>query len=189
MIDALDRHIGEARNLAPTPRTSDQPYARVTLHRPSNVDSEQSLTAITDFLLDISTRLDVIFPVHPRTKGSLEALGLSESLQATSRLTVLPPVGYLENLALLQGARFVMTDSGGIQEETSWLGVPCLTLRANTERPCTVTMGTNTLAGQDFGLARDLAGEILDGAYKTGRSIPGWDGKAAARVAREVKAF
>ena len=183
MIDTLARHIGQARNLAPTLRTSDQPYALVTLHRPSNVDSEASLTAITDFLLDISTRLDVIFPVHPRTKGRLDAFGLGEKLQATSRLTVLPPLGYLENLAPMQRARFVMTDSGGIQEETSWIGVPCLTLRANPERPCTVTMGTTTRAGQD------LAGEILDGAYKTGRSIPGWDGKAAARVAREVKAF
>ena len=85
MIDTLARHIGQARNLAPALRTSDQPYALVTLHRPSNVDSEASLTAITDFLLDISTRLDVIFPVHPRTKGRLDAFGLGEKLQATSR--------------------------------------------------------------------------------------------------------
>lgn len=189
MIDTLARYIGEARKLAPTLRTSDQPYAFVTLHRPSNVDSEQSLTAITDFLLDISTRLDVIFPVHPRTNARLDAFGLGEKLQATGRLTVLPSLGYLENLAFMQGARFVMTDSGGIQEETSWLGVPCLTLRENTERPSTVTVGTNTLVGRDFTLARRLAGDILGGTYKKGSPIPGWDGAAAIRVVREVEAF
>ncbi len=189
MIDTLVRHVGEAAKLAPALRGSDRPYALVTLHRPSNVDEEGSLTAIVDFLLDIGTKLDVLFPVHPRTKGKLDAFGLSGRLEAAPGLTVLPPLGYLENLALMQGARVVMTDSGGIQEETSFMGVPCLTLRENTERPCTVTLGTNTLVGRDFELARQLVGEILAGTYKTGGPIPGWDGAAAVRVVREVEAF
>lgn len=189
MIDTLARHLDQARQLAPTLRSGHAPYALVTLHRPSNVDSEASLTAIADFLLDVSAKMDVVFPVHPRTQARLEAFGLSARLAAAPQLQVLPPLGYLENLALMQGARFVMTDSGGIQEETSYMRVPCLTLRENTERPSTVTLGTNTLVGTNFALARDKVAEILNGTYKSGAPIPGWDGSAAVRVVREVEAF
>lgn len=189
MIDTLVRHVGDAAKLVPRLRAGNRPYALVTLHRPSNVDGESSLTAIVDFLLDIGTKLDVLFPVHPRTRGKLDTFGLSARLEEAEGLTVLPPLGYLENLALMQGARLVMTDSGGIQEETSFLGVPCLTLRENTERPATVTVGTNTLVGRDFELAGRLVGEILAGTYKTGSPIPGWDGAAAIRVVRAVEAF
>lgn len=189
MIDTLARHVGEAAQIAPALCSGREPYALVTLHRPSNVDSEESLRGIADFLLDTATRMDVFFPAHPRTRSRLEAFGLLGILDASKRLTILPPLGYLENLALMQRARLVMTDSGGIQEETSWLGVPCLTLRHNTERPSTVTLGTNTLVGNDFGLARKLVGDITAGTYKTSSPIPGWDGHAARRVVEAVEEF
>ncbi len=189
MIDTLVRHLDEAALLGPSLNPSGSPYALVTLHRPSNVDSEEALGSIADFLIDSASRMNVMFPVHPRTKGRLEAFGLLEKLTATPNLQILSPLGYLENLALMKGARFVMTDSGGIQEETSVLGVPCLTMRENTERPSTVSLGTNTLVGRDFALARTLVAEILAGTYKSGSPIPGWDGAAAQRVVTEVEAF
>lgn len=189
MIDTLVRHLPEARRLAPSLRSGAGPYSLVTLHRPSNVDGEASLTAIAEFIVKISRQTGVVFPVHPRTKARLDAFGLSARLEAEAGITILPPLGYLENLALMQGAGFVMTDSGGIQEETSYLGIPCLTMRENTERPSTVTVGTNTLVGTDFALAEEKVQEILTGSYKSGKAIPGWDGSAAVRVVREVEAF
>jgi UDP-N-acetylglucosamine 2-epimerase (non-hydrolysing) len=114
--------------------------------------------------------------------GPLEAAGLLASLQAGSGVRCLEPVGYRESLGLMEASRLVLTDSGGIQEETSYLGVPCLTLRPNTERPITVSLGSNTIVGDDLDSARTLIAEIVEGRYKKGNPIPGWDGCAAERV-------
>ena len=182
MIDTLAHHLPEVANAA----KGGGDYALVTLHRPSNVDSRESLTAIAEFLGKIANSVRVVFPVHPRTKARLEEFGLLREVEGVS---LLPPQGYLENLGLMSGARFVMTDSGGIQEETSYLGVPCLTLRENTERPSTISHGTNTLIGRDFVLGLRLVGDILGGSYKKSAGIPGWDGHAAERVVAALADF
>jgi UDP-N-acetylglucosamine 2-epimerase (non-hydrolysing) len=187
MIDTLVHHLSEAAG--PALDDASQPYALVTLHRPSNVDRRESLAAIVAFLLGITERMSVVFPVHPRTRNRLEEFGLLAELECNPAIRILPPLGYVENLGLMRSAALVLTDSGGIQEETSYLSVPCLTLRENTERPATLSLGSNTLVGSDFGKARDLVDEILDGAYKTSRSIPGWDGNAARRVVVELSNF
>jgi UDP-N-acetylglucosamine 2-epimerase (non-hydrolysing) len=179
MIDTLAHHLPQV-----TKGSGD--YALVTLHRPSNVDTRESLTAIAEFLGEIASRVRVVFPAHPRTKARLEEFGLLRDVQGVS---LLPPQGYLENLGLMSGARFVMTDSGGIQEETSYLGVPCLTLRENTERPSTLSHGTNTLIGRDFALGLRLVEDILGGLYKKSAGIPGWDGHAAERVVAALADF
>jgi UDP-N-acetylglucosamine 2-epimerase (non-hydrolysing) len=179
MIDTLVHHLPQARKAAGD-------YALVTLHRPSNVDTRESLTAIAEFLGEIARRVQVVFPVHPRTKARLEEFGL---LRGVAGVSLLPPQGYIENLGLMSGARLVLTDSGGIQEETSYLGLPCLTLRENTERPSTISHGTNTLIGRDFALGLRLVGEILGGTYKKSSGIPGWDGRASERVVAALAEF
>jgi len=187
MIDTLVQHLPYAEPNGPA--TGDRRFALVTLHRPSNVDSRESLAAICEFLIGISAELDIVFPVHPRTKSRLEEFGLSERLGRSGSIRLLPPLGYVENLGLMRNAVLVLTDSGGIQEETSYLSVPCLTLRENTERPVTLTLGTNMLVGSDFEKARQSVCEILQGKYRKGKAIPGWDGKAAHRVVAELSAF
>ncbi len=124
----------------------------------------------------------VVFPIHPRTRGRLEGFGLISALTSVPDIRVLAPLGYRENLCFIASARLVVTDSGGIQEETSFLGVPCLTLRPNTERPVTASEGTNTVVGDDLSRARALVEDILVGRYKKGSAIQGWDGRAAERI-------
>jgi UDP-N-acetylglucosamine 2-epimerase (non-hydrolysing) len=184
MIDTLRRELSEARALryAATLGLEPQSYAVVTLHRPSNVDDAEQLEALMAFLLAVSERLKIVFPVHPRTRARLEQAGWLDRLTGNPAFRILPPVSYRENLSLLADARLVLTDSGGIQEETSSLSVPCLTLRKNTERPITVSEGTNTLVGGDLALAMKLVGDILAGTYKPGAPIRGWDGRASERV-------
>jgi UDP-N-acetylglucosamine 2-epimerase (non-hydrolysing) len=186
MIDTLVHHLPQTENQE---LSIDGRYALVTLHRPSNVDGREALTNIVDFLLDIASRVAVAFPVHPRTKSRLEEFGLLARLMAHPAVHIYPPLGYVENLALMRNASLVLTDSGGIQEETSYLSVPCLTLRENTERPATLSHGTNALVGQDFKKARLLVNEILEGTYKKKSAIPGWDGRAAQRVVTELSRF
>jgi UDP-N-acetylglucosamine 2-epimerase (non-hydrolysing) len=157
-------------------------FAFVTLHRPSNVDSPEALVEVLTILRDASERLPLVCPLHPRTQGNIKRFGL-ESFVASPRIAILPPQGYLEALGLLAKARLVLTDSGGIQEETTALGVPCLTLRANTERPITVEQGTNTLVGRDRALTLRLVDEILATGGKGGRMPEYWDGRAAERIA------
>jgi UDP-N-acetylglucosamine 2-epimerase (non-hydrolysing) len=154
------------------------PFAVLTLHRPSNVDSPETLLKLLGAIEQVAHELPVIFPVHPRTHQRLKDVGRGEH----PGLRLIAPVGYLDFLCLLSHARLVLTDSGGIQEETTALGVPCLTLRENTERPITVTQGTNQIVGQDP--ARILAGarEILAGRTKTGCVPELWDGRAAERI-------
>lgn len=186
MIDTL---VQQLQGIQDRPRPFNDPYALVTLHRPSNVDDAESLRRIVAFLTDTSERLIVVFPVHPRTKARLEEFGLLPEIEGNPRIRLYPPLGYSDNLNLMRHAAVVLTDSGGIQEETSFLGVPCLTVRENTERPSTVSVGTNTLIGTDFEKARRLLAEILSGSYKKGAPIRGWDGKAALRVVSEISRF
>ncbi|HYA16855.1 MAG TPA: UDP-N-acetylglucosamine 2-epimerase (non-hydrolyzing) [Bryobacteraceae bacterium] len=183
MIDTLAHHLRSAPAVA-----NRDPFALVTLHRPSNVDSRETLAAIVGFLGRIAQRLRVVFPAHPRTAGKLREFGLLESVAARG-IELIPPQGYIENLGLMRTATVVLTDSGGIQEETSYLSVPCLTLRENTERPSTVSAGSNTLVGLDFGKAAGLIDDILAGRYKKSQAIPGWDGCAARRVVTVVNGF
>jgi len=184
MIDTLVQHLPAARvlKMAQSIGLDGHPFALVTLHRPSNVDTPDKLSANVDFLKDVSKCLQVVFPVHPRTRKRLEEFELLSELESENFIHLLPPIGYHENLSLMQEAKLVLTDSGGIQEETSYLGVPCITLRDSTERPVTLTNGTNALAGGDLVRARTLVQSALNGQHRDRTTIPGWDGHAAERV-------
>lgn len=182
MIDTLVRLLPRA--CLPPIDGIDGRYALVTLHRPSNVDDPVMLTKILEALAAITRDCEIIFPVHPRTRKRIAEIGAMQRIGNSMRL--LEPLGYLEFLALQQHATFVLTDSGGIQEETTYLGVPCLTLRENTERPITVEVGTNVLVGQDMGRLRREVERILSG-YTPAGSVPLlWDGRAADRIADAV---
>jgi UDP-N-acetylglucosamine 2-epimerase (non-hydrolysing) len=181
MIDSLIRFLPAAmqcsRNGLP------ERYAVVTLHRPSNVDDSASLKGILQSLLEVNEQLEVVFPVHPRTRQRIEQFGIN-----IEKLHLLEPLPYIEFLSLQRQAALVITDSGGIQEETTYLGVPCLTLRTNTERPVTVTMGTNILIGQDLGRLHSEVTKILEGNAKKGSIPPLWDGRAGERIAEVLHA-
>jgi UDP-N-acetylglucosamine 2-epimerase (non-hydrolysing) len=180
MIDSLVRLLPAATR-CPANGLPDR-FALVTLHRPSNVDDGETLKGILESLLTLSEQLDVVFPVHPRTRARIAQFGIGININ-NDKLHLLEPVPYIEFLALQKRATAVITDSGGIQEETTFLQVPCLTLRSNTERPITVTMGTNILVGQE---SRKLASEvsaILAGRAKRGSVPPLWDGHAGERIA------
>jgi UDP-N-acetylglucosamine 2-epimerase (non-hydrolysing) len=176
MIDSLVRLLPVAINqkLNGLPRR----YVLVTLHRPANVDDDHALKVILGYLLELNSELKVVFPVHPRTRRRIADFGID-----VSQLDLREPLPYIEFLALQRRATAVVTDSGGIQEETTYLKVPCLTLRNNTERPVTVTMGTNILVGQDGTMLRAELTKILQGKQKQGTVPPLWDGHAGERIA------
>jgi UDP-N-acetylglucosamine 2-epimerase (non-hydrolysing) len=178
MIDTLARLLPKAA--AALPANLPGQYALVTLHRPSNVDDLSGLKRLLDALTTIGATLPAIFPVHPRTRQKIAELGVRDS----DNLRLWEPQSYLQFLALQQKATVVITDSGGIQEETTFLGVPCLTLRDTTERPVTVTVGTNTMIGHDMNLLHHAVKAILNGERKNGRIPPLWDGRAAERIAQ-----
>jgi UDP-N-acetylglucosamine 2-epimerase (non-hydrolysing) len=160
-------------------------YAVVTLHRPSNVDAAAPLTALVNQLTRMAVRLPLVFPVHPRTRKNLEAFGLWSKLADAPNLQVIEPLGYVDFMSLVCGAHLTITDSGGIQEETTYLGIPCLTLRTTTERPITITEGTNRLVtAAELLPALD---EILAGRWPRGRKPQLWDGHTAARVATDIR--
>jgi len=159
-------------------------YGMLTLHRPSNVDDPQVLRSLLETIGDLSRSLPLLFPAHPRTRARIEAAGLGRMLGED--VVLLPPLAYLDMLALMSGARVLLTDSGGIQEETTALGVPCITLRENTERPITVTAGTNSIVGTDPTLIRELFHEILTTGGKAGQMPELWDGRAAERIAADI---
>jgi UDP-N-acetylglucosamine 2-epimerase (non-hydrolysing) len=161
-----------------------QEYGLVTLHRPSNVDDNKTLSAVLGALQEISLDLPLMFPVHPRTRERLRF----EATDSDRRLHMVEPLGYLDFLALERHAKVVITDSGGIQEETTCLGVPCLTVRENTERPVTVNLGTNVLVGRDMDRLKQEIRHILAGRTKKGHLPPLWDGNAAARIAQVIGA-
>jgi len=197
MIDSLLRH--QRRAIAPmdTLTAAGQAgsfaggigdFGVVTLHRPSNVDALPALRESLGILKDVAARLPLIWPVHPRAKLNIERFGLSPLL-AGARITLLPPQGYLEMLGLIGQARLVLTDSGGIQEETTALAVPCLTMRDNTERPITVEQGTNTLVGRNRARTLDCVDDILRNGGKRGRTPELWDGHAAERIADDLSAW
>ncbi|HRD92095.1 MAG TPA: UDP-N-acetylglucosamine 2-epimerase (non-hydrolyzing) [Accumulibacter sp.] len=163
-------------------------YGVVTLHRPSNVDRSDTLQALLAVLREVSDGLPLVFAMHPRTRANIERFGLGELLRSP-RIVVLPPQGYLEMLGLLASAKLVLSDSGGLQEESTALGVPCLTIRENTERPITIEQGTNTLVGADPQAIRRGVDEILSGAGKSGRIPEFWDGRAAERIAADLSAW
>ena len=160
-------------------------FGLVTLHRPSNVDQEGSLIEALTILGEISRELPLICPLHPRTRERIERFGLWSLIDA-QRMVILPPQGYLETLGLIKDATLVLTDSGGIQEETTALGVPCLTMRENTERPITVEQGTNVVVGRDRTLIRQCVAEILAAGGKRGRVPELWDGRASERIAAHL---
>lgn len=171
-------------------RLRPQNYALLTLHRPSNVDVPEVLSGILNALAEVQARLLILFPAHPRTMERIQEFGFEERLAAMTNLQVTEPLGYLEFLNLMMSARLVLTDSGGIQEETTILGVPCLTLRKNTERPVTVTEGTNTVVGSD---PRRIVTEVVailrsqPGREEEARRMPElWDGQAARRIVKVI---
>ncbi len=184
MIDALEQFLPVAQKspiaeeLGLVSNGSFQPFGLVTLHRPSNVDSSATLASLMRALECVADIVPLIIPVHPRTREKLLQLGIKDS----ARLRLIDPLGYLEFICLLSHARIVLTDSGGIQEETTALGIPCLTLRENTERPVTVTRGTNYIVGQDSEKIKTKAHEILGGTGKKGERPELWDGHAAERI-------
>jgi UDP-N-acetylglucosamine 2-epimerase (non-hydrolysing) len=185
MIDTLRRMLpmAEARGTLAEVGVQRREYGLVTLHRPANVDAPETLASLMDVLVELSEALPLLFPVHPRTRARLERCQLWERFGRGGGIRLLEPLGYLDFLALSSQARLLVTDSGGVQEESTVLGVPCLTLRPNTERPITVEEGTSTLIGADWDRLRDVFRRVIQGDYKLGRVPPLWDGRAAERVA------
>ena len=186
MVDTLLKHRDQAVKLNFLKnincKIKEAGYALVTLHRQSNVDDRETLAKIVDAIEYIQNQLTVIFPVHPRTKKQLQKFGLDRGLATLKGLVLLEPLGYLDFLSVMSGARVVLTDSGGLQEETTVLGIPCLTIRENTERPVTVSMGTNQLVGTDCGRIISAVEKILKGNDIRGRIAELWDGRAAQRI-------
>jgi UDP-N-acetylglucosamine 2-epimerase (non-hydrolysing) len=194
MIDSLVTNRPHARpiadtlaahGIAPSLLSHAHGHGVVTLHRPSNVDDAATLRSLLGVLREVSASLPLVFALHPRTRNNIERFGLADMIDH-QRMALLPPQGYLEMLGLMRDATLVLTDSGGLQEETTALGVPCLTLRENTERPITAEQGTNTLVGRDPQAIRDGVAEILRGDGKRGRVPELWDGHAAERIAADL---
>lgn len=189
MIDSLEmlRDKIESQNIYSDYGFKKTNYGLVTLHRPSNVDHRDSLSKLCHALVKISKKLPLIFPIHPRTRKNLETFGLLESISDVENLYITGPMNYISFMNLVFFCRLVVTDSGGIQEETTYLGIPCLTMRPNTERPITMTEGTNRLCTLDN--LEKWVSNILD-ANKVKGTIPQlWDGKTAQRVVESIKSF
>jgi UDP-N-acetylglucosamine 2-epimerase (non-hydrolysing) len=189
MIDTLLAHLERA--VPPAQTLGAKPlrgHAVVTLHRPSNVDDPATLQRLLETLAKVAREVDVVFPIHPRTHAAAERHGLA-GLLAAPGIRLLPPQGYLEMLGLMRDATLVITDSGGLQEETTALGVPCITVRENTERPITISEGTNTLTGPNPEMILSCFRDILASGGKRGRIPEYWDGHAAERIAAHLRGW
>lgn len=186
MIDTLRTLLPKAAARDTLARLGLKPgqYALVTLHRPANVDTPETLGPMLDVLIETSEQLPLVFPIHPRTRQRIARFGLAEQLESAKGVMLLDPQGYLDFLALSSQAKVIVTDSGGLQEESTVLGIPCLTARPNTERPITVDQGTSTLVASDADLLRRSLAAVLDGTYKQGTCPELWDGRAAERIAK-----
>ncbi len=180
MVDSLLKHVDLAISRSPWEKFDLAPreYSLLTIHRPSNVDDQENLNYLIEIVNKISDNLPVLFPIHPRTQKHLRQWGI----KTPNSVIVCDPLPYLSFLGLMSQAKFVLTDSGGIQEETTVLGVPCLTLRENTERPITVTEGTNRIVGIDRTQILDAINEIVSGNWHSGTRPRLWDGKAGVRT-------
>ena len=188
MIDTLMHELTSAKRshiLEQLELTKDE-YAVMTMHRPSNVDDPPIFKRILEVIMDLSSIMPVVFPVHPRTRQAAAQAGVTDLLLKSPGLRCIDPISYRDNLWLMANARLILTDSGGMQEETTFLKVPCLTLRENTERPITVERGTSRLVGNDPPCIRNAFEDVLAGRWKKGEAIPLWDGHASERVAKEI---
>lgn len=191
MIDSLKFYLDKSKrsNILSELCVEKNGYVLVTLHRPSNVDDKKNLKTIFSIFKDVNKvipELDIIFPVHPRTLKNIDNFKLNDELESVRNLIITEPLGYLDFVKLMSDAMFVMTDSGGIQEETTALKIPCLTLRENTERPVTSEIGSNTICGLNTRLIHKKLVEIENGNYKTGKVPKYWDGKAAERIVSKI---
>jgi UDP-N-acetylglucosamine 2-epimerase (non-hydrolysing) len=189
MIDTLFRHLEGAKSSHILERFDLQQgkFCAMTLHRPSNVDDKTTLAGILDALNAVQERLPIIFPIHPRTRARLEQFGFNSLVEKQTNLILTEPLGYLDFLQLYSNSRLVLTDSGGLQEETTALGIPCLTLRQNTERPITVTQGTNRLVGNDPETIKREALNALDHPPAATQVPDLWDGQAARRIVDAIE--
>ena len=189
MIDSLNKYLSKASNsdLMEKLKIQANDFVLVTLHRPSNVDNIEQSEALIDLLNDVSNKMKIVFPIHPRTVKNWNDFGIIERLGFNIVLT--DPIGYLDFINLIKNAKLIITDSGGIQEESTFLGVQCITLRNSTERPVTVEVGTNQLLGNDLIKAKKTALEILDGKIKHGNIPELWDGNAAKRIVKIIDKY
>ena len=185
MIDTLLRQVEIAKQSEILQQLEFEPgtYCVVTLHRPSNVDHKDVLLGLVNVLVEISAQLPIVFPIHPRTAARLEEFGLRQLLEDAENVHCQGPLGYNDFLCLTSQSKVIVTDSGGLQEESTALGIPCLTMRSNTERPITVTEGTSTLIGSCSKTLKEQLHNVIDGNYKAGKCPKLWDGKAAERIA------
>ena len=190
MIDCLLQQLPKARHRATLKRIGLEKhnYAMLTLHRPSNVDDSKVLTDIVTTTIELSKKLPVVWPIHPRSRKNLENYGLLSQLKSNKELKLLNPLGYLDMLSLSRSARVIITDSGGLQEEATVLGVPCITLRDNTERPVTVEAGANKVVGNQPDKIRAALLAVLDGVKQQIRVPELWDGNASTRIANVLMA-
>jgi UDP-N-acetylglucosamine 2-epimerase (non-hydrolysing) len=188
MIDSYEmlREVIEADDTRARFGCEPRGYAVVTLHRPSNVDDDRTLAMLVDSLVDVAESLPLVFPLHPRARRQLEKFGLYSRLAEHRRIRLTEPLGYIQFMNLVRSSRGVITDSGGVQEETTYLGIPCITLRGNTERPITVTLGTNRLYSPER--LREAVGTLVRGDWPSGSVPPLWDGRTARRCVERLLA-
>jgi UDP-N-acetylglucosamine 2-epimerase (non-hydrolysing) len=187
MIDTLAKNIESVKNFKQNIIDDSKSHCVVTLHRPSNVDNKEQLENILNIFVELQDRIKIVWPIHPRLKLRVKEFGLEKVFSKLDKIIFTEPLDYKTFMRLVYTSKFILTDSGGIQEETTGLKIPCLTLRTSTERPVTITEGTNTLIANDFELLRKKIEEILSDKYKKGIIPKYWDGKASERIVKKIK--